>query len=708
MSDDDTRYDDAGDVSSVEEAKGDSSANQANNSVSASGNESSLKENAGDGCPVEAEKAAASANQACSVSASGNEPSVKENDTDTKDDSSSTRDLAARIFSSTDANRDGVLSFVLEADTMELQAYVDSEMEHFLEWNPTSEILSLHERVGKFIDLNYYTWTRTFLSQKSFRNKKFAHGMRGKVFINVIPPQTLQDDSLIDDAFATCARMKESIIPMFDAALWKEWTTMEEALALIDGNDSTVIEIEKSFVEFLESTYYATMKQCIDKYETSLWKFKLPVPLDHDASPETQALRKDLLERASEEDFEKINCIIKDSWNKVRASLPPNYQSKFLVNVPSQKYLEKHWYNTLAETVGQSQHTPIGTVTDPTSTPSTLMITQHEQSQSQSQASIDTLSGMDFFLSTSSARVEIASEAPKIEYLSAAALLASAPKTKCHFQGKLVGDLTEPRTITWTSSPASSPQRRPRNSDGQYVSEGSNTLKRKRGEEEETHVLDVLLVDKTGPIIMTLWGDEAKTFSSKVEQCQQRCQDVVVDCKFVEVNTMQKNNWNGNCVTQMRQLKSLEAVGDRAASTIACIGKGTVPALTSMSFKLPSSEVCMYQFTHLTAPCRGTFKGVVMELGATDYSQSGTEHRTFKLVDESGRFYHCQASFHNLKCGALQENREVILFFAVGRPPLKSKDGHLYMFRDSLIVPLGEPRMLYSKPKLEMSIAAVD
>ena len=255
MSDDDTRYDDAGDVSSVEEAKGDSSANQANNSVSASGNESSLKENAGDGCPVEAEKAAASANQACSVSASGNEPSVKENDTDTKDDSSSTRDLAARIFSSTDANRDGVLSFVLEADTMELQAYVDSEIEHFLEWNPASEILSLHESVGKFIDRNYYTWTRTFLSNKSFRNKKFAHGMRGKVFMNVIPPQTLQDDSLIDEAFATCARMRESIIPMFDAALWEQWTTMEEAFTLIVGVISQVLQNHQELYLFFETVW---------------------------------------------------------------------------------------------------------------------------------------------------------------------------------------------------------------------------------------------------------------------------------------------------------------------------------------------------------------------------------------------------------------------------------------------------------------------
>jgi hypothetical protein len=652
---------------------------------------------------LDTEEAAESlGNQTSDVSASGNESNPQEQHADEKD--TDTTDLLGKIFSDVDASSDDILALASKEETVQMQAHIKSEIEILLFNAGLSSTTAAHaERIKSLVERNYYHWVRTFLTKKSMTEKTFAHSMRNGVFVSLIPPQTLTEGSLRNEASALCARMTTSTMPKFDEALMKQWTPTVEVFAMLDDNESNVSDIEESFVKFLESTYFATMKQCIEQHENTSGKFKPPVPIDHEATEETQALRKDMLARASDEDLVKISSIINASWNSFRANSPIDMQEKLFLNSPSQKFLDKHWYKTLAETVGQTQQASTRNMKEIPCTPSTLMITQCDVSQSQAQSSTGIATGMDFFLS-GFAKVETSREPVQIDYMCAASILEAVPKTKCHFQGTLVNEVTEPRTIPKTTSPASSPQRRPRNGDGQYASEGGTPSKRKLGDGDETFALDLILADKTGPIIMTLWGEEAKTFTSKVQQSQRNHQVVIVDCKFVEVNVLPENSWTGRFVTQVRQLCSLQALGDRTASTIVCIASGSAPGMTTMNFKSPSSTFCMSQFVPLTAPCRGTFKGVVMDLGQIDHSTTGTEHKTFKLVDANGRFFKCQASYHNLQCGALQENQEVILFFALGRPPLKSKDGHLYMLRDSLIVPLGK-KMLYGTPKQEMLIS---
>ena len=261
--------------------------------VAAMSDDGTVRDSAADESRDTEETAESPANQTSDVSASGNKSNHKEEYTVEND--ADPPYLSSKIFSAVDGNGYRVLGFLSPEAKEEMLSYINFDIQSFFKATPVSPIASYADTVKKLVEDNYYTWIRSFLSKKSLTEKTFAHGMRDDNFLSVIPPQTLSDTSLIDEAFATCARMSESLIPSFDEALMKQWTPVEEVFSVLDDNDNTGGDIEDAFMKFLESTYFATMKQCIEQHENNLCKFKLPVPIDHDASLETQALRKHLL-----------------------------------------------------------------------------------------------------------------------------------------------------------------------------------------------------------------------------------------------------------------------------------------------------------------------------------------------------------------------------------------------------------------------------
>ena len=58
----------------------------------------------------------------------------------------------------------------------------------------------------------------------------------------------------------------------------------------------------------------------------------------------------------------------------------------------------------------------------------------------------------------------------------------------------------------------------------------------------------------------------------------------------------------------------------------------------------------------------------------------------FNLVDETGAWIRCVALDRNAKYDCLAEGQEVILWFGLGRPPLKSFSGAVYAMKEALIV----------------------
>ena len=131
------------------------------------------------------------------------------------------------------------------------------------------------------------------------------------------------------------------------------------------------------------------------------------------------------------------------------------------------------------------------------------------------------------------------------------------------------------------------------------------------------------------------------------------------------------------------------------------------PSLLPQPFICPSSQVCIADFSHMiqecTAPFRATFKGVIMDLEEIDYSKSGNELRRFKLVDAKGNFFRCVAMNYNASSSTLEENYEVVVFFALGRGPIGTLAGNLLLLKDAAIIPIGRTH-LRGRPLYEIII----
>ena len=155
------------------------------------------------------------------------------------------------------------------------------------------------------------------------------------------------------------------------------------------------------------------------------------------------------------------------------------------------------------------------------------------------------------------------------------------------------------------------------------------------------------------------------------------------------------NTWNGPCLTSMRTLQSVNTAGERAGTQVIVGGNVTSPHMVAGVCKDFPAGLCVTNFaTHkdkLVAPFRGTFKGTIVDLLATDYSQNGNMFRQFKLVDPNGYYIECCATRHNASSVALVNNVEVIRLFAIARPPLSNARSALFVMKDGLVVPI-EPK----------------
>ena len=93
-------------------------------------------------------------------------------------------------------------------------------------------------------------------------------------------------------------------------------------------------------------------------------------------------------------------------------------------------------------------------------------------------------------------------------------------------------------------------------------------------------------------------------------------------------------------------------------------------------------------------------KGKVVDLQSLETSQGGNPKRVFDIVDNSGVYFTCCAMKHNADSPALVNFQEVVLYFGIGRGPIGSSKGMLYLLKDAMIVSVGKPSLL-SAPKTE-------
>jgi hypothetical protein len=258
--------------------------------------------------------------------------------------------------------------------------------------------------------------------------------------------------------------------------------------------------------------------------------------------------------------------------------------------------------------------------------------------------------------------------------------------SKCHFQGVLVACDNEPRNIEF---PDQSPRKRKQAFEGNRIA-------------------DFLLVDQTGPIGVSVWGDFAEQICLLWRELQQargcgtigRC---IVDLKRVRIQNLPKSSWNGEVLTRIRSLASVEAAGSETGTMLQAVNIPSTPNMISMSFAVPSHLCCISNYhsvrNKLRSPFRASFKGYIMDVEPVEVSQAGNQKCKFDLVDNHGVYITFCAMKHNCESAALKQCQEAVVYFGTGRGPKGSSPGMVYLMKDAMIIPVGKPRLLLASPK---------
>ena len=89
----------------------------------------------------------------------------------------------------------------------------------------------------------------------------------------------------------------------------------------------------------------------------------------------------------------------------------------------------------------------------------------------------------------------------------------------------------------------------------------------------EGKAADVILVDRIGPVSACLWGNSAEAICNYRRQSQERRSrgdfaPCVVDLSKVRIQGAARSNWNGESLTHIRTLTSVESISNGGRSMV--------------------------------------------------------------------------------------------------------------------------------------------
>jgi hypothetical protein len=218
---------------------------------------------------------------------------------------------------------------------------------------------------------------------------------------------------------------------------------------------------------------------------------------------------------------------------------------------------------------------------------------------------------------------------------------------------------------------------------------------------KETKVVDVHLVDPTGPVFVSLWGDLATTLEDLMAEFlrehppSSNLRPIVV-LENVKAVKEVANQWNGTIVTPMKHLQTVRAVSGVAASLLSFAKTPTSPFMRPAPFQKPPPSVVLSRFSSLEqtpTPFRVSVRGVVFDVGVLEITGQGNPKKSFKLVDEVGSWVSCVAFGDEARKSAIDECTEVVLFFASGRGAKSSSEGALFVFPNSCVMAFGKVKV---------------
>ena len=200
------------------------------------------------------------------------------------------------------------------------------------------------------------------------------------------------------------------------------------------------------------------------------------------------------------------------------------------------------------------------------------------------------------------------------------------------------------------------------------------------------------MVDRTGPVLVSLWDSAAHQFQRVLQHAAKGSRPILLLQK-VRITPMPQNDWNGNFVTPIKVLGSVASGEGGDGTNVQRLSAPLFPYNQKDTlFACPVPPAAVNDFRQLrdyTLPFRGTFVGCVQNLAELDVAASGQHKRDFDLVDEAGGTFACSIIGLHAKATKIQNNNKVILYYAGGRRVGQTDAFVVYIFRDGFVAVIG-------------------
>ena len=152
------------------------------------------------------------------------------------------------------------------------------------------------------------------------------------------------------------------------------------------------------------------------------------------------------------------------------------------------------------------------------------------------------------------------------------------------------------------------------------------------------------MVDRTGPVLVSLWDSAAHRFQRALEQAAKGTRPILL-LEKVRITPMPQNEWNGNFVTPVKVVGSVASGEGGDGTNVQRLPEPQSPYnKKETQFACPVPPIALDDFRQLrdyALPFRGTFVGCVQNLADLDVASSGQHKRDFDLVDETGETIAC-------------------------------------------------------------------
>ena len=241
---------------------------------------------------------------------------------------------------------------------------------------------------------------------------------------------------------------------------------------------------------------------------------------------------------------------------------------------------------------------------------------------------------------------------------------------------------------------------------------GGSPLPKKRGSRgflKEGKGIDLLAVDPTGPVMISLRDADAEMAEDLLEMFLRdhgrgAQQKPIIALQNMHVQSLSHHTWSGTMVTSMKCLTSSRARGKKTSKNVVFVKRPTSPHMLSGQLAMPPASVVLARFNVLErcdAPYRVSLRGTVVEVGVVETSISGTLKRQCKVVDQDGLWLFCVVVGEQALKPGLRENMDVIMFFASGRRCPSVREGAVFLFSNACLWILGKSSAM---PRLQRQI----